>query len=160
LARIDDLTFSDRIFMKGYRFRSVDWLPGARLDKPLSQSKIALITTAALHLPGQPAFDKSIRGGDTSFRELPADTDVNRLKIAHRSSAFDQTGALQDRNLVFPLDRFRELAARGTVGDLNHRHFSLMGSITSPKRLISETAPAVASLLQQDKADAAFLVPV
>jgi D-proline reductase (dithiol) PrdB len=160
LARIKDLSFPHRIFMKYYRFRSVDWQPGAHLDKPLSESKFALVTTAALHLPAQPAFDSSIRGGDSSFRELPADTDVSQLKVAHRSSAFDQAGALADRNLVFPLDRFRELAARGAVGVLNHRHFSFMGSITAPERLISETAPAVAGLLRQDQVDAVLLLPV
>jgi D-proline reductase (dithiol) PrdB len=46
------------------------------------------------------------------------------------------------------------------VGALNHRHFSFMGSITAPGRLISETAPAVAQLLQEDQVDAALLVPV
>ncbi|HXB21926.1 MAG TPA: glycine/sarcosine/betaine reductase selenoprotein B family protein [Candidatus Solibacter sp.] len=160
MARIEDLSLPHRIFMKAYRFHSEDWRPGASLDKRLSESKIALVTTAALHLPEQPAFDDNIRGGDSSFRELPADVDVSQLKIAHRSSAFDQTGALQDRNLVFPLDRFRELVSRGTAGALNHRHFSLMGSITAPARLISETAPAVASLLRKDEVDTAFLLPV
>lgn len=160
MARIEDLSLLHRIFMKGYRFHSVDWLPGAHLDKPLSESRFALITTAALHLPEQPAFDDTVRGGDSSFRELPADAGVNQLEIAHRSSAFDQTGAIQDRNLVFPLDRFRELVSRGIVGALNHRHFSFMGSITAPERLISETAPGVAGLLLQDRVDAVFLAPV
>jgi D-proline reductase (dithiol) PrdB len=160
MARIEDLTLSDRVFMKTYRYRSVDWRPGAFLNKPLSESKFALVTTAALHLPDQPAFDPNIRGGDYSFRELPANVDLKQLKIAHRSSAFDQTGAQKDRNLVFPLDRFRELVSGGKVGALNHRHFSFMGSITRPGRLISETAPAVAELLRQDRVDAVYLLPV
>src|SRR5437899_1349786 len=128
MARIKDLTLPHRVFMKTYRARSVDWLPGAFLHKPLRESKFALITTAALHLPEQPAFDTKIRGGDCSFRELPENADLKQLKIAHRSSAFDRTGALKDRNLVFPIDRFRELVALGEVGALNHRHFSFMGS--------------------------------
>jgi D-proline reductase (dithiol) PrdB len=160
MAHIEDLKLSHRLFMKAYRYRSVDWSPGMRTEKPLSSLKFAIITTAALHLLEQPAFDDAIRGGDCSFRELPGDVDVNQLKIAHRSSAFDQTGALEDRNLVFPLDRFRELVTRGAVGALNYRHFSFMGSITAPGKLISETAPAVAQLLRQDQVDAAFLVPV
>jgi D-proline reductase (dithiol) PrdB len=160
MARIADLTLVHHLFMKAYRYRSVAWFPGARLNKPLSESKFVLVTTAALLLPEQPAFSHDIRGGDCSFRELPGSVDVNRLRIAHRSSAFDQTGAWEDRNLVFPLDRFRELVAQRTLGDLNHRHFSFMGSITAPGKLISETAPAVAQLLQQDHVDAAFLVPV
>lgn len=160
MARIADLTLAHRLFMKGYRYRSVAWFPGARLNKPLSESKFVLVTTAALHLPEQPAFSHDIRGGDCSFRELPGNVDVNQLKIAHSSSAFDQTGAWKDRNLVFPLDRFRELVTQKTLGALDHRHFSFMGSITAPGKLISETAPAVAQLLQQDRVDAAFLVPV
>ena len=160
MARIEDLTLTHRLFMKAYRYRTIDWSPGACLNKALSESKVALVTTAALHLPEQPAFSHDIRGGDCSFRELPGSAEVNQLKIAHRSSAFDQTGAREDRNLVFPLDRFRELVAQRILGALNHRHFSFMGSITDPGRLISETAPAVANLLRQDQVDAAFLVPV
>ena len=160
MARLEDLSFAHRMFMRAYQFRSVDWQPGAALNKPLTESKFALITTAALHLPEQLAFDSDIRGGDCSFRELPVDVDLNRLKIAHRSSDFDQTGALEDRNLVFPRDRFQELVSGGKVGALNHRHFSFMGSITVPRRLISETAPAVAELLRRDQVDAAYLLPV
>ena len=160
MAHIEDLKFTHRVFMKAYQYRSVDWRPGACLEKPVAEAKFALVTTAALHLREQPPFDHGIRGGDCSFRELPNDVNVNQLKIAHRSSAFDQTGALQDRNLVFPLDRFRELMERKAVGALNHRHFSFMGSITAPRRLISETAPAVAKFLHQDQVDAVFLVPV
>lgn len=160
MAQIEDLSFSNRVFMKTYRYRSVDWSPGTRLKTPISEARIALITTAALYLPSQRPFDDDVRGGDFSFRELPGDLDVKELRIAHRSSAFDQSGARQDCNLVFPLDRLRELVTTKTLGALNHRHFSFMGSITAPARLIADTAPAVAALLQQDKVDAAFLVPV
>ncbi|HEV2991318.1 MAG TPA: glycine/sarcosine/betaine reductase selenoprotein B family protein [Candidatus Angelobacter sp.] len=160
MATLDDLSFRHRMFMRTYRFRSVDWLPGASLKQPLSESKFALVTTAALHLPEQPAYNSNIRGGDCSFRELPVQVDLNQLRIAHRSSEFDQTGAREDPNLVFPRDRFQELVSAGKVGALNHRHFSLMGSITTPGQLISETAPAVAELLRQDRVEAVFLLPV
>ena len=119
-----------------------------------------MVSTAGLHLSHQPAFDPAIKGGGTSFRQLPGGVDVQALRIAHRSSAFDQTGALQDRNLVFPLDRLRELVERREVGSLNHRHVSFMGSITAPGHLISETAPQVAAELREDQVDAVFLVPV
>jgi D-proline reductase (dithiol) PrdB len=160
MARLEDLKLSHRLFMKAYRYRSVDWSPGARLVKRLNEARLALVSTAGLHLPDQPAFDAAIKGGDASFRELPNNVEIDQLRIAHRSSAFDQTGALKDRNLVFPLDRFRELVARREVGSLNHRHVSFMGSITAPGKLISETAPQVAARLREDQVDAVFLVPV
>jgi len=160
MAHLEDLKLSHRLFMKAYQFRSVDWWPGARLAKPLNEARLALVSTAGLHPRDQLAFDPAIRGGDASFREMTNDVRVQQLKIAHRSSAFDQTGALRDRNLVFPLDRFRELVDRREAGSLNHRHFSFMGSITAPERLISETAPQVATKLREDQVDAVFLVPV
>ncbi len=159
MAHLEELKLSHRLFMKAYRFHTVDWSPGTRLGKPLGQSKLALITTAALHLPSQAAFHPRVQGGDASFREIPEAVDVADLKIAHASSAFDQSGAWADRNLVFPLDRFKELVQSGQLGSLNHRHFSFMGSITAPGKLISETAPAVTNLLHQDHVDAVFLVP-
>jgi hypothetical protein len=35
-----------------------------------------------------------------------------------------------------------------------------MGSITAPRRLVRDTAPLAATLLQEDGIDAALLVPV
>jgi len=159
MARLSDLKLTHRLFVETYPFRTVDWSPGARLPKPLAQSKLALVSSAGVHLPGQPPFDLTFRGGDFSFRELPNTLDVRQLKIAQRSSDFDQTGAREDRNLVFPLDRFRELAERGEIGGLNGRQFSFMGSISAPGRLISDSAPRVAETLREDGVDAAFLVP-
>lgn len=160
MARLEELKLTHRLFMKAYRYRSLDWRPGARLTKLLPESKLALITTAGLHLSGQPPFDGSIRGGDVSFREIPADVNVHGLKISHRSTAFDRTGARKDRNLIFPLERLRELVERGGLGGLNHRHFSFMGAISAPGRLIGKTAPVVALKLHEDDVDAVFLVPV
>ncbi len=79
---------------------------------------------------------------------------------AHKSDSFDHSGVQADRNLAFPMDRFRELVARGEIGAMNHRHFSFMGSILRPKRLIAETAPQVAERLRADGVDVAFLTPV
>jgi D-proline reductase (dithiol) PrdB len=160
MARLEDLALSDRLFVMAYRFRSFDWSPGARLSKPLRESRLALISSAGLYPPGQSAFDLETRGGDWSSREIPAIQDVRELEIAHRSSEFDQEGARRDRNLVFPLDRLREMVERGEIGAVNRRHFSFMGSVTAPGRLMTQSAPEVAEKLGEDFADAVLLVPV
>ncbi|KAF0240467.1 MAG: hypothetical protein FD167_4169, partial [bacterium] len=72
----------------------------------------------------------------------------------------DHRGVRDDKNLVLPLDRFREMVADKEIGSLNHRHFSFMGSIIGPGDLISKTAPEMANLLKADKVDVAFLTPV
>lgn len=146
--------------MRTYAYRKVKGLAPSRLEKPLAEARIALVTTGALHLPSQPPFDDDIKGGDFSFREIPLDTDVATLGIAHRSKSFDPSGLEADRNVGFPLDRLRELAALGEIGPLNHRHPSFMGSITAPGRLTKETAPEAARLLAADGVEGALLVPL
>jgi D-proline reductase (dithiol) PrdB len=134
--------------------------PRAKLTKPLSETRFALITSAGLHLPEQIPFDNTLKMGDQTFREIPLETDLADLIEGHRSNSFDRSGMAKDRNLALPLERFRELAAKGVIGSLNHRHFSFMGSIIGPRVLINETAPEVAGLLRSDKVEAAFLTPV
>jgi D-proline reductase (dithiol) PrdB len=162
MATYDEMTTIVRLFMRGYPFRrfALKPTPVAPLAKPLSRARVALITSAGVHLPEQTPFDKANKMGDCSFREIPADVEVTRLNEGHRSNSFDHAGLAADRNLALPLDRFRELAAQGAIGSLNHRHFSFMGSIVGPRPLINETAPEVARLLKADGVDAAFLTPV
>ncbi|MCP5111231.1 MAG: hypothetical protein GY953_10385 [bacterium] len=160
MANLSDLKLTYRLYMKGYRCRSFDWRPGAWLEIPLSEARIAIVTTASFHLPNQEPFDESLRGGDFSYRELPADCDLTSLRLSHRSDAFDETGLLADQNLALPLDRLRELAAAGEIGSVAPRHFSFQGSIPAPGRLLKSTAPEVAGKLEADGVDAVFLTPI
>jgi D-proline reductase (dithiol) PrdB len=160
MASLSDLSLKNRLFMTTYRYRTLDPVPYAAPRKPLSAARLALVTTGGLHTPDQPPFDESMKGGDVSFREIAGYVDVSTLRIAQKSDAFDQTGLKKDRNLGFPLDRLREMAALGKIGELNGRHLSFMGSITAPGRLIAETAPRGAEILAADGVDVALLIPL
>jgi D-proline reductase (dithiol) PrdB len=160
MARLSDLALKHRAFIAAYRFRKIDWRPGARLTKPLRDARVALITTAGLYLPCQTPFRHSIRHDDCSYREIPDETAVEDLAIGQSSDAFDHTGVEKDRNLVFPLDRLREMVSDGVVGDSAPRHFSIMGSIVATSALISATGPEIARKLHEDGVDAVLLVPV
>ena len=160
MARLVDLSLKNRLFMATYRYRALEPVPFATPARPLAEARVDLVTTGAVYAPGQAPFDERLKGGDVSFREIEGGVDVPTLGIAHRSDAFDQTGFQKDRNLGFPLDRLREMAACGEIGLLNTRHLSFMGSISAPGRLISETAPRAADLLATDGVDVAFLVPL
>lgn len=148
--------------MKGYLFsrHAINPMPRAKLRRPLNEARVALVTTAGLKTAAQAGFDHSIKLGDTSFREIPNTIETRTLIESHRSYAFDHAGIQADNNLAFPLDRFRELETQGVIGQLNHRHFSFMGSIVGPHRLTDETAPQVARGLREDGVDAVFLTPV
>ena len=150
-----EFSLSTRLFLKTYRWRRIDPVPCAPLRKPLNESRVAIVTTAGLHLPSQPPFDNDVRGGDTSYRVIPNDADVSTLLEAHRSETFDHAAVQADPNLAFPLDRLREMGLPPAP-----RHLSFMGSITAPGRLIAESAPEAAQLLVDDAVDVALLVPI
>ena len=159
MAQLSELSWRDRRFVEGYTWRRLEpsWQP---LKRPLTESRLALVSTAGFVLPGQVAFSRRIRGGDVSFREIPSQTAPHTLRLTHKSGAFQRAGVLADANLAFPLDRVRELAARGIIGAVSRRHLSFMGSITAPGRLISKTAPQAAAMLCADAVDVVLLVPV
>ena len=154
------LSFATRSFLKSYPWRRIDPVPASRLDKPVSECRVALISSAGLVAPGDPPFDSEVKGGDYSYRVVPDQIDVRQLEEHHRSNAFDHSGIEADRNLGLPIDRLRELARQGIIGESGPRHISLMGSITAPGRLVAHTAPDVADLLVADRIDIALLVPV
>ena len=160
MAQLSDLKLKYQLLIKGYPFRRLDWHPGACLTKPLSQSRIALITTAGFYLPDQKPFDQSYRHDDCSYREIPWSTPVDILQIGQSSDAFDHSGIEADRNLTLPLDRLREMISAGEIGESAPRHFSIMGSIVAPARLISESGPKIAAKLREDSVDGVLIAPV
>jgi D-proline reductase (dithiol) PrdB len=167
LAQLKDVSLVDRLFLKRYPFSKFGPRPGdpiahaiTPLHKPLNACRVALVTTAGLSIPGQLPFDTTIKNGDISFREFPADISPQVLEMNQRSWSFDHTGILKDRNLAFPLDRLRELQQRKEIGEIAPHHYSFMGSIISPAKLIKETAPEVARRLKADAVDVVLLTPV
>jgi D-proline reductase (dithiol) PrdB len=125
-------------------------LAGSRL----ALRRVAIISTAGLHRRG----DRPFQPGDGSYRVIPADTQAADLVMSHISVNFDRTGFQQDHNVVFPIDRLRELAAAGAVGSLAAVHYSFMGAF--PPEAAKPHARHLAGLLKADKVDAALLVPV
>lgn len=159
-ATLADLPLTYRLFLATYRWRRSEAVPPAVLRTPLSDSRIALVTTAGLVARGDRPFDLQVRGGDWSWRTLAATADLRTLSSHHRSDAFDRAPLAADANVAFPLDALKAVMAAGEIGDVAPRHLSFMGSITAPARLVRESAPAAAELLAGDQVDAALLVPV
>jgi len=128
--------------------------PFVRPQKPLSESRLALVTTGGVHLPGGPRFDIDDPAGDCSYREIP--TNAEALTWTH---AYHRPDEGSDLDAVFPLWTLRDLVSAGEVGALSHRHFSFMGAIHETDPLREKTAPEVAEKLVADGVDAVLLTP-
>ncbi len=159
MATVSDLSLKERLWYHRYRFRKVNPLPWQASGPALKRCKVATVTTAGVHLPDNPPFEK-VKGGDYSYRMIPRDTPLNSLVCTHPSGAWDRSGVEADRNLALPLDRLRSLAEAGEIGEVAPWHVSFQGSITAPLRLVRQTAPEVAQSLVHDGVDLVILTPV
>ncbi len=127
-------------------------IPWAPLRKPISDSTVVLVSTGGVHLRSDRPFNLN---GDSTYRVIPRDAHRGDLAISHQ--AYDRTDALRDINLVFPIERLRELEAEGAIGRLagDHYGFGLMGSA---KRLLP-AMKEVARRIGRAGVDLALLVP-
>ncbi len=155
-----DLPLRYQFLLRTYRWRRAEAVPAARLRRPVTEARVALVTSAGFVAPDDTPFDLDLKGGDASFRTIAGDAALDALTMHHKSDAYDPAPLAADRNVAFPLDRLRALAAAGAIGDVAPRHLSFMGSITRPERLVEESAPAAATLLAGDGVNIALLVPV
>jgi D-proline reductase (dithiol) PrdB len=137
-------------------FSDSPWTP---FEGNISKCRLALVTTAGVHLSSQKPFDMKDPAGDPTFREIPADTHPADLIITH--NYYDHADADKDVNVVFPIERIQELKESHEIGDVNYRHFSFMGHIMQHhiQTLMNETAPRVAAALKSDMVDIVILTP-
>ncbi|MBT3270517.1 hypothetical protein HN371_25460 [Candidatus Poribacteria bacterium] len=133
--------------------------PLAEAGKPLRDGRLALVTTAGVHLDSQPPFDMFDPDGDPTARRVPVDAAPADVVITH--DYYDHREADLDLNVVLPAGRLRELADEGVVGSLAHDAFSLMGHIVGSHvaTLVEVTGPEIASALVEGKVDYALLTP-
>ena len=131
--------------------------PVLNTTKPLNKMRIALITTAGIHTKQDRPFDTLGSGMD--YRIIPENTDENNYVMSHVSVNFDRTGFQSDTNVVFPLQRLKELVKDSVIGSLAKFHYAIMGAIASVTRY-EEKVKELATLLKQDGVDAVILTPV
>jgi D-proline reductase (dithiol) PrdB len=131
-------------------FDTNPWVDGP----PLSQRRVAVVTTAGLHCRGDRPFGPM----NSEYRIIPKDTPASELMMSHVSTNYDRTGFQQDINVVLPLERLRTLVDDGTIGSLADYHYSFMGA-TPPDRL-EAAARDLAGVMKGDNVDAVLLVPV
>ena len=155
MPRLEDLTDAARQGHLNLPAFEHDDSPFAPLRKPLAEAKVALVTTAGLHLRGDRPFDS----GDQSYRVIPSSSAPADIIQSHTSIGFDRTAFMRDMNISLPIDRLRELVSRGIVGALAENCYSFLGANRSPKRIEQETGPEVARLLIDDGVDAVLLTP-
>jgi D-proline reductase (dithiol) PrdB len=143
-----------------YRWAHYVDAPFQPLKKPLRQSRITIVTTAAPFDPskGDQGPGARYNGGAKFYSVYDGDTSKpHDLRISH--IAYDRVHTTaDDSGTWFPLPQLQRLAREGRIGEIAPRFF---GAPTNRShRVTLETdAPEILARCRADKVDAAVLVP-
>ena len=129
--------------------------PAFNTPPKLSEATVAIVTTAGLRQAGDPSWSPA----DSSFRVF--DSDAEGVQLGHLSPNFDRSGFVADINVVYPIDRLKDMVEEGVIGRVAPRHIAFMGAQDGNMKTIRmDTAPAAAKLLREDGVDVVLLTPI
>jgi D-proline reductase (dithiol) PrdB len=143
-----------------YRWAHHVGAPFQALRKPLSNSRVAIVTTAAPYDPahGDQGPGAAYNGGAKFFQVYDGDTSQpHDLRISHIAYDRNHTTA-DDSGTWFPLPRLIAARQAGRIGEVAPRFF---GAPTNRShRVTADTdAPEILARCRADGVDAAILVP-
>ena len=147
----------ERLGYAPYRWFYADEPPAfAPLRKPLSESRLGVLSTSGAYVVGQVAYCYK---DDTSIRGIPKDTPTDRIHFSHITENYLEDPR-RDPNCILPIDLLREAEADGRIGELAPQLFSCMGGIYSQRRVRDELIPALCTGFHSQEVDVALLVPM
>jgi D-proline reductase (dithiol) PrdB len=146
--------------------------PFTELEKPISESRVALVTSSGHFVAGndpQPFGVADMSQEEAAARideflsekptlsAIPVDTPLDQLRVRH--AGYDIRTVQEDPNVALPLTRMQELAAAGRIGELSPTAYSFHGACAQ-NLLTRRAAPQWSRMLQLDGVEAVVLVPV
>jgi D-proline reductase (dithiol) PrdB len=125
-------------------------IPYTPLKRDLNECRVALVSTSGAYVEGTQPFTDN----DLSFRLIPSDTDTKTIRFV--PGHFDTAPGAEDPNVMFPLDRLRELRSSGAIGKLSDNYIS-MGLTTELRKLKEVVSWEIAETLMKFRPDVVVL---
>jgi hypothetical protein len=147
-------------YTTSYRWAHYVDAPFQPLRKPLSQSRVTIVTTAAPFDPakGDQGPGAKYNGGAKFYSVYDGDASkTHDLRISHIAYDRVHTSA-DDSGTWFPLPLLRRLANERRIGEIAPRFFGAPTN-RSHRVTIESDAPEILARCRADKVDAAVLVP-
>jgi D-proline reductase (dithiol) PrdB len=129
-------------------------VPYTPVTAKLAEMTVALVSSTGVYLNDQPPFGDDT---DTSYRVIPGDADATALRFKH--GHFDESGANQDPNVVFPMPLLQDLAQEGFIRRVANKNIGFRGFSKDLKMMYEQVAPAIAHEVERSQADAVLLTP-
>ena len=140
-----------------YRWYHADEPPPFQpMLKPLSESRLGVISTSGAYAVGQVAYHYK---DDTSIRAIAKETPTDQVHFSHITENY-LANPRKDPNCIFPIEALREAEAKGLIGELTPSLFSCMGGIYSQRRVREELIPELRAKFKTQAVDTVLLVPM
>lgn len=133
-------------------------VPFQAMQKPLSQCRVALLTTAAPYQPekGPQGKDAPYNAAAKFYEVYSGDTSQDHdVRVSH--VGIDRAQITDDSNTWFPLQALRRAAARGIIGSVAAR-FHGVPTNRSQRHTMTVDCPEVLERCRADGVDVAVLV--
>ena len=141
-------------YERDYRWAQNDDAPFARLDKPLSEARIACIGTSYLPDPAGGSWSPDNPPPKEVWSHAVADAPAD---LYNQNLAWDKEQThTRDRESYLPLKALAALADRGVIGGIAPR-FHGVPTVYSHRETTEADAPKLLERLREDQADAALL---
>jgi len=149
-----------RTFIPEEEFKGpIPWTP---MSKSLSQTTIALVTSAGISLKSDPPFDmerekREPTWGDRSFRAIPRGTTEEDIEVNHLH--INTTYIKQDINVILPLARMAEFEQERTIGRLAPTAYSFYGFQWQNTDFLKEAIEPISEKMKLEGVETVLLTP-
>lgn len=143
--------YADKGFTNPYRWATYQTAPFSKLQKPLSQSRVAIVTTSA---PNELSGQRENR----AVWSAPS-TDIPDGLHTHHVFWHKTATHTNDLGTFLPLDHLHASAASGRIGGVGPRFYGVPTTY-SQRQTSEEDAPAILKMCQEDQIDAVIFIPM
>ncbi len=144
---------------KPYRWAHFDDVPFTPLKKPLSESRVTLVSTSEIAVRSWDDQRTPLeKGAAPNVYGIPSDTPIEELYS--QTPDFDQHATtLEDVNTYFPITRMHEAVADGRFGEVAPTFYGVYNAYSQRKTRETD-APEVLRRCRNEEVDVAVLTPV
>ena len=138
------------------------FIPWAPLAKPLSQTTLALVTSAGISLKTDPPFDmerekKEAIWGDRSYRAIPRETTEKDIEVNHLH--INTNYIKRDINVILPLARMAEFEREKIIGRLALTSYSFYGFQWQNTDFLEKAIEPISKRMKLEGVDTVLMTP-
>jgi D-proline reductase (dithiol) PrdB len=138
------------------------FIPWTPLAKPLSQTTLALVTSAGISLKTDRPFDmerekKEAVWGDRSYRAIPRGTTEKDIEVNHLH--INTNYIKRDINVILPLDRMAEFEQEKIIGRLAPTSYSFYGFQWQDTDFLKEAIEPISGKMKLEGVEAVLMTP-